>query len=106
MFELLKKHQAWVLFFSVLAGLLILGIVYQVWEGVLTILGFGVGAPALLRRQVQAEQSQADAISAAEKKAEKTIAEVVAEEKREQEATAKLTTEERKKRLLRGIDDV
>ena len=106
MFEFFKKHQAWVLFFSVLAGLLALGIIYQVWEGVLAIIGFGVGAPALLRRQVQAEQSQADSISAAEKKAEKTIAEIVAEEKRKQEAIEKLTIEERKKRLLKGIDDV
>ena len=105
--ELYEKNKLiiWIVGGLTLAGF-IAGMVLGLWDMVLALLGFGVAAPVLIQRHTMSESRQAQEIEKVESKADEQLKALYDEVAKKENNIPEGTLEERRKKLMTGLDDV
>ena len=105
--EIYNQHK--LLFWSV-AGILLVaitvGVALSLWDMVLALFGFGIGVPVMIQRHATIEEREAQAIKKVEEDTEQRLQALYSEVERKPNNIPPQTSEERKKALLKGLDNV
>ena len=101
-----EKHKLviWIVGGLTIAGF-IAGLILGLWYMVLALFGFGIGAPVLIHRHAVIEERQAQEIEAVANKADEQI-KALYDEVNKKSNNIPQSAEERKRALLKGLDDV
>jgi len=105
--EIYEKNKIiiWIVGGLTLAGF-IAGMVLGLWDMVLALLGFGVAAPVLIQRHSRSEENQAQRIEKVASETDKQLKALYDEVAKKDNSIPAGTLEERKKKLMDGLDDV
>ena len=102
-----EKHKLaiWIVGGLTIAGF-VAGLILGLWDMVLALFGFGIGAPVLIHRHAVIEERQAQEIEAVASKADEQIKALYDEVDKKSNNIPPQSAEERKRALLKDLDNV
>tara|TARA_Y100000593_G_C4257174_1_gene310232 strand:- start:634 stop:957 length:324 start_codon:yes stop_codon:yes gene_type:complete len=102
-----EKHKLaiWIVGGLTIAGF-VAGLILGLWDMVLALFGFGIGAPVLIHRHAVIEERQAQEIEKVASKADEQIKALYDEVDKKSNNIPPQSAEERKRALLKDLDNV